>query len=138
LLWSTVREFPVTVFADCITSNHTHVLASSDSAEAISQWMQRVEGEFAQSYNRRKRRRGAFWSDRYHGTMIEGGLHLWTGMVYIELNMVRARTKSDPVKTAYKPLWSPLQIPNAAVPEELAQVRPEWDAHRRPRSHLVR
>jgi hypothetical protein len=36
----------------------------------------------------------------------------------------RLRTKSDPVKTACKPLWSPLQIRYAAVPEELAQVRP--------------
>ena len=49
-LWSSVREFPVTVFAQCVTSNHTHVLASSDSPEAISQWVQQVEGEFAQNY----------------------------------------------------------------------------------------
>ena len=70
-LWSSVREFQVTVFAYCVSSNHTHVLASSDSLEAISQWMQQVEGEFVQSDNRRKGRSGAFWTDRYHCTMIE-------------------------------------------------------------------
>jgi hypothetical protein len=57
------------------TPNHTHVLARSESDVAISPWMQTSAGEFAQSYNRRKSRRGAFWSDRYHCTMIEEGPH---------------------------------------------------------------
>ena len=76
LLWRSVQEYPVTVLAYCITSNHTHLLACSESQGAISQWMQQTEGEFAQSYNRRKHRSGAFWSDRYHGTIIEEGRHL--------------------------------------------------------------
>ena len=63
---------------------------------AVSQWMQHLEGEFAQAYNRRKHRSGAFWSDRFHCTMIEEGLHLWNCMVYIELNMVRAGVVGHP------------------------------------------
>jgi putative transposase len=69
------------VFAYCITSNHTHLLVRSESAEAISHWMQETEGEFGQAYNRRKGRSGAFWSDRYHGTMVEGGQYGWDCMV---------------------------------------------------------
>jgi len=98
LLWSSLREFPVIVLAYCITSNHTHILARSESDVAISQWMQTVEGEFAQSYNRRKDRSGAFWSDRYHCTMIEEGPHLWNAMVYIDLNMVRAGVVTHPAQ----------------------------------------
>jgi putative transposase len=97
-LWHSVREFPITVFAYCITSNHTHVLVRSESDTAVSQWMQEVEGEFAQSYNRRKHRRGAFWADRYHCTMIEEGPHLWNAMVYIELNMVRTGVVAHPAQ----------------------------------------
>jgi hypothetical protein len=33
--------------------------------------MQKLEGELAQYYKRR--RRGAFWEDRFHSTMVEGG-----------------------------------------------------------------
>ena len=33
--------------------------------------MQALEGQFAQYYNRRKKRSGAFWSDRYHTVMID-------------------------------------------------------------------
>jgi putative transposase len=98
LLWSSVRNYPLTVFAYCVTSNHTHVLARSESETAISQWMQEIEGEFAQSYNRRKGRSGAFWADRYHCTMIEEGPHLWRCMVYIELNMVRAGAAPHPAQ----------------------------------------
>jgi putative transposase len=98
LLWSSVRNFPITVFAYCVTSNHTHVLVRSASETAVSQLMQETEGEFAQSYNRRKARSGAFWGDRHHCTMIEEGPHLWNGMVYIELNMVRAGVVSHPAQ----------------------------------------
>ena len=98
LLWRILREFPVTVLGYCITSNHTHVLARSESEGALSRWMQQVEGEFAQSYNRRKHRSGAFWSDRYHCTMIEEGPHLWNCMDYIDLNMVRAGVVTHPVQ----------------------------------------
>ena len=58
--------------------------------------MQQLEGDFAQHYNLRKRRSGAFWNGRYHATMIEGGRYLWNCMRYIDLNMVRARAVAHP------------------------------------------
>ena len=80
-----MRAFPILVLAYCVTSNHTHVLVQSEAETAVSDWMQKTEGEFAQRYNRRKRRSGAFWGDRYHCTMIEDGRHLWHCMAYIEV-----------------------------------------------------
>jgi REP element-mobilizing transposase RayT len=44
LLWSSVRNYPLTLFACSVTSNHTPVLARSESETAISQWMQEIEG----------------------------------------------------------------------------------------------
>lgn len=58
--------------------------------------MQALEGDFAGSFNRRKHRRGAFWEDRYHGTMVEDGEHLWNCIKYVDLNMVRAGVVSHP------------------------------------------
>jgi len=63
--------------------------------------MQHLEGEFAQGYNRRKQRSGAFWADRYHCTMIEEGEPLWRCMVYIDLNMVRAGVVKHPSQWAW-------------------------------------
>lgn len=52
--------------------------------------MQKQEGEFAEYYNIRKGRRGAFWEGGYKSTMIDSGEYLWDCMKYIDLNMVRA------------------------------------------------
>ena len=58
--------------------------------------MQLLEGCTAAAYNRRKRRLGAFWQDRYNATAVESGEHLWRCMVYVDLNMVRAGAVSHP------------------------------------------
>jgi putative transposase len=50
--------------------------------------MQLVAGRCAQEYNERKKRKGAFWQDRYHATAIETGKHLVRCLVYVDLNMV--------------------------------------------------
>jgi putative transposase len=58
--------------------------------------MQKLEGEFAEWYNLRKGRSGAFWTDRYHCTMVDGGDYAWNCMQYIDLNMVRAGVVAAP------------------------------------------
>ena len=96
IMWESLDQFAVEVFSYCLTSNHTHFLVRSEEPGLVSQWMQEVEGQFAQAYNRRKKRSGSFWEGRYHCTMIEPGPHLWQCMVYIELNMVRAGVVPHP------------------------------------------
>lgn len=86
----------------CITSNHVHLmLTSRDSNEAVSCFMKELQGQFAQSYNLRKGRAGAFWSDRFHATMIDSGEYLWRCMRYIEMNMVRAGVVRHPSEWAW-------------------------------------
>ena len=101
IVWESLQRFAVEVFSYCLTSNHTHFLVRSEDPELISRWMQEVEGQFAQAYNRRKKRSGSFWDGRYRCTMIEPGLHLWNCMVYIELNMVRAGVVRHPEHWAW-------------------------------------
>jgi putative transposase len=90
------RQFGVSLLNYCTTSSHSHEIAIESSIGGISRMMQKVEGEFASSYNRRKNRTGAFWRDRYHCTMIEDGDHLWNGVQYLDLNMVRAGVVRHP------------------------------------------
>ncbi|HBA84506.1 MAG TPA: transposase [Verrucomicrobia bacterium] len=86
----------VQLLTHCITCNHVHLLFHAGSTEELGCLMQYVQGCFAQAYNLRKHRRGAFWSDRYHATMIENGEHLRRCMRYIDLNMVRAGVVKHP------------------------------------------
>ena len=89
-------RYHVSILGYCLTSNHIHLLTYAKKSESISRLMQFVEGSFAQEYNRRKKRRGAFWEDRYHCTIIDSGRYLWTCLAYIDLNMVRAGVASHP------------------------------------------
>ncbi|MDA1274876.1 MAG: transposase [Verrucomicrobia bacterium] len=89
-------HFDISLLDYCETSNHVHLLAFAEDTGQICQFMQRVEGQFAQSYNRRKKRRGAFWEDRFHSTTVEPGGHLEACMVYIALNMVRCGVVTHP------------------------------------------
>ena len=85
-----LKAFGVHLLSYAVTSNHVHLLTFGDDLSALSRVMQTVAGESAQAYNRRKERSGAFWSDRYHATMVQTGDHLWACLRYIDLNMVRA------------------------------------------------
>jgi putative transposase len=87
---------PVRCVGYCITSNHVHVMLRAETAEAVSELMQYTQGCSAQAYNLRKRRQGAFWSDRYHATMIEDGTQFWRCLLYVDVNMVRAGAVGHP------------------------------------------
>jgi putative transposase len=58
--------------------------------------MKKVQGEFGQAYNFRNERSGAFWSDRFHCTLVDQGTHLLNCLKYIDLNMVRAGVVQHP------------------------------------------
>jgi putative transposase len=64
--------------------------------EVIPRSMQLIAGRTGQEYNQRKKRKGAFWEDRYHATAVETNLHLAQCLVYMDLNRVRAGAVSHP------------------------------------------
>ncbi len=84
-----------------ITSNHVHLLVYADQTEQVGKLMQEAAGRFASDYNRRKKRRGAFWEGRYHATMVGTGEYLWECLKYIELNMVRCGVAKHPADWAW-------------------------------------
>lgn len=85
-----------------VTSNHIHLLVVDDNDRmTIPKAIQLTAGRVSQEYNQRKRRKGAYWEDRYHATAIETGRHLLRCIVYIDLNMVRAGVVSHPAEWAF-------------------------------------
>ncbi len=73
------------------------MLVMDDSShDVIPKSMQLVAGRSGREYNQRKKRKGAFWEDRYHATAIETDQHFLRCLVYIDLNMVRAGVVNHP------------------------------------------
>ena len=91
------RRYGLVILNYMVTSNHIHLLVVDDGdRDVIPRSIQLVAGRTAWEYNQRKKRKGAFWEDRYHATAVESGEHLLQCIVYIDTNMVRAGSVTHP------------------------------------------
>ncbi len=98
-LWETTSRYGLTVLNFVATCNHIHLLVYDRAGDsAVARSMQLVQGATGQAYNRRRGRRGAFWQDRHHAVAVDTNDYLWRCLIYIDLNMVRARIVSHPGK----------------------------------------
>ena len=95
-LYEAKKRYGLSILNFSITSNHIHLLVFDNGNEVISKSMQLVAGRTGQEYNRRKNRKGAFWEDRYHATIVQTNRHLLSCMAYIDLNMVRVGVVMHP------------------------------------------
>ena len=131
-----------------VTSNHVHLLVQDRGDDAIARSMQLIAGCTGQAYNRRKRRRGAFWEDCYHATAVDTESYLARCLTYIDLNMVRAGVVEHP-RDWPEAGYGEIQAPRAryriidrvalcelvgVADEQLAERQNEWIAARLGRS----
>jgi REP element-mobilizing transposase RayT len=96
-LFEARKRYGIVVLNYMATSNHIHLLVCDmDGGEVIPKSVQLAAGRTAQEYNQRKRRKGAYWEDRYHATAVQTDHHLVQCIVYMDLNMVRAGAVEHP------------------------------------------
>ena len=96
-LYNAKKNYGLTILNYMVTSNHIHLLVYDNAGhDVIPKSIQLLAGRTGQEYNRRKKRNGAFWQDRYHATAVETGEYLKRCMVYIDLNMVRTGMINHP------------------------------------------
>jgi REP-associated tyrosine transposase len=102
-LFEAKKRYGLCVLNYIVTSNHIHLLVVDTEEDVIAKSLQLVAGRTAQEFNQRKKRKGAFWEDRYHATAVETDEHLAKCIVYIDLNMVRAGVVRHPAE--YRTEW---------------------------------
>jgi putative transposase len=89
-LGDTVTEGQCTVYAWVLMSNHVHILFKSGK-QGISSVMRKLLTWYAQYYNRRHRRSGHLFENRYKSILCDEDNYLLSLVRYIHLNPVRAR-----------------------------------------------
>jgi hypothetical protein len=124
-----------------VTSNHIHLLVEDRGEGMIPRSIQLIAGRTAQDYNRRKKRKGAFWEDRYQATAVQADSHFVQCMIYIDLNVVRAGVVGHPSKWAfcgYNEIQSPpqrysiidrnrlMELISIGVGDELSETYKGW------------
>ncbi len=97
-LFQAKKRYKLQILNYMITSNHIHLLVSDNAKNrnTIPDSIKLIAGRTAQEYNKRKKRKGAFWEDRYHATAVQDTEYLIQCMNYIDMNMVRAGVVKKP------------------------------------------
>jgi putative transposase len=83
------------VHAFCLMTNHYHVIVDALRAD-LSDGFQRLNGVYAQNFNRRYGRRGHLFGDRFWSGPIESDEQLTNACEYVLDNPVRAGLCSTP------------------------------------------
>ncbi len=91
-----VRRLDWACHAYCLMTTHYHLLVRSPQGD-LAAGMQRLNGHYAQGFNRRHGFRGHVFESRYHSVLIERDAHLLELSRYFALNPVRARLCARPV-----------------------------------------
>jgi putative transposase len=96
-LFEAKKRYGLFILNYVVTFNHIHLLVYDDNAQGLMpKSMQLIAGRVGQEFNQRQKRKGAFWEDRYHATIVEDGDHLIRCIVYFDMNMVRAGAVDHP------------------------------------------
>jgi putative transposase len=124
-LFEAKKRFGLSILNYIATSNHIHLLVKDRGRNEIPKSIQLVAGRVAQEFNQRKKRKGAFWEDRYHATAIAADGHFARCLTYIDLNMVRAGVVKDPAdwpESGYAEMMRSRQRYNLLDCEALAEL----------------
>jgi putative transposase len=89
VLGAVVRRHEWSCLAFCLMTTHYHLLIRTPTAD-LAAGMQRLNGNFAQGFNRKHGETGHLFERRYHSIPIERDGHLVELCRYIALNPVRA------------------------------------------------
>jgi putative transposase len=132
------HRFEVRWLAYCVMDNHYHFLVEGSQAD-LSDAMHRLNGTYAQAFNRRHCLDGHLFQDRFHAAAIVSEWHFFEVFRYIALNPVRAGLCAFPADY----LWSSFAatVGLAHAPRFLAVERilaPFGDDRRRAQASFAR
>ena len=120
LLRSSATRAGVAVHAYVLMDDHFHLLATPQTASALSTMMQVIGRGYARYFNDGHARSGTLWDGRYRATVLQARAHLLNCMVYMDLNPVRhglAATAPDYPWSSYGHYAGVRVDPVVAVPD---------------------
>jgi len=89
ILAQVVRRHAWLCSSFCLMSTHYHLLVATPLGD-LAAGMQRLNGLYAQTFNRRHGAAGHLFKGRYHAEFIQSDSHLLETTRYVALNPVRA------------------------------------------------
>lgn len=84
------KEYKISILSYCIMNNHTHMLIHTSDIAELAKFMHKVNGVYAQYYNKMQERCGVVFINRYKTEPIYKIEHLIHCIKYIHMNPVKA------------------------------------------------
>jgi len=101
------NKYNINVIAYCIMNNHAHILIKCEIINDLSKYMHDLNTRYGCYYNKKYRRVGYVFRDRYKAEGIYSEHHLYKCMKYIYDNPVKAGICNKPEEylySNYKPM----------------------------------
>jgi REP-associated tyrosine transposase len=95
LLGETVRRYGWLITAWTLMSNHFHLVVETPTP-TLSAGMQWLLGTYSQWFNKKHKRSGHLFGDRFHSFLIDQDAYLTEVVRYVVLNAVRAKIVERP------------------------------------------
>jgi putative transposase len=96
-----VSEREVRIHGIALMTNHIHLVATPESGNEMSRFVQRVSQRYAQYRNKKRESTGKLFEQRYHSFPIYTERQLAVVTAYDDLNPVRAALVDDPAQFAW-------------------------------------
>ncbi len=96
------NKYGIRILAYCLMGNHIHILAVPERGTSLARVMGGTNLLYTQYINRKYKRSGRLWQNRFFSTTVDEESYLWAVARYIERNPVRAKL----VKKAEDYSWS--------------------------------
>ena len=84
-------KYGIKILAYCLTGNHIHILAVPKRETSLARGIGGTNLLYTQYINRKYKRSGRLWQNRFFSTIVEEEPYLWAVVRYIERNPARAK-----------------------------------------------
>lgn len=115
------QKYQVDIWAYCLMTNHIHLLAVPNESESLARGLGLANMTYTQHVNRKYRRSGRIWQNRFFSSVVDTDNYLWAVARYIENNPVTAGM----VSRAEAFVWSSAQHHVLEKPDPLIK-KPSW------------
>ena len=114
LICSYAKSFEIDLHSFSLMSNHYHLLLETKNEE-LSKFMRQLNMNYAIYFNKKYKRSGHLWQGRYKSWYITDEVYLYSLILYIEQNPLKAKIANDigsyPYQSAYY-ILNDLELPS--------------------------
>ena len=101
LLQTAKKEFRFQIHHYCLMNTHFHLAVSISQLHLFAKAFQRLKSQYTKWFNKKEKRTGPLWRERFKSLLIEDESYLYACGLYIEANPVKAGIVEMPEEWPY-------------------------------------